>query len=116
MAADRQIAAVSVGIVDGSPVLDLPYAEDSRAEVDMNVAMTAAGAFVELQGTAEGRPFDRAQLDALLALADAGIRQLFAAQAGRARRSPCLTPALRELAERVGRVSYHRSGDAARAA
>ncbi len=75
-----QIAAVSVGIVDGVPVLDLPYAEDSKAEVDMNVAMTAAGAFVELQGTAEGRPFDRAQLDALLALADGGIRQLFEAQ------------------------------------
>jgi ribonuclease PH len=75
-----QIAAVSVGIVDGTPVLDLPYVEDSRAEVDMNVAMTAAGGFVELQGTAEGAPFDRAQLDALLALADGGIRQLFEAQ------------------------------------
>jgi ribonuclease PH len=75
-----QIAAVSVGIVDGTPVLDLPYAEDSRAEVDMNVAMTAAGGFVELQGTAEGRPFDRSQLDALLGLADGGIRQLFEAQ------------------------------------
>jgi ribonuclease PH len=75
-----QIAAVSVGIVDGLPVLDLPYAEDSRAEVDMNVAMTAAGGFVELQGTAEGRPFDRAQLDVLLGLADGGIRQLFEAQ------------------------------------
>jgi ribonuclease PH len=75
-----QIAAVSVGIVNGAPVLDLPYAEDSGAEVDMNVAMTAAGGFVELQGTAEGRPFDRAQLDALLALADGGIRHLFEAQ------------------------------------
>jgi ribonuclease PH len=75
-----QIAAISVGIVDGVAVLDLPYAEDSRAEVDMNVAMTAAGGFVELQGTAEGRPFDRAQLDALLGLADGGIRQLFEAQ------------------------------------
>jgi len=75
-----QIAAVSVGIVDGTPVLDLPYVEDSRAEVDMNVAMTAAGGFVELQGTAEGKPFDRAQLDTLLALADTGIRQLFEAQ------------------------------------
>jgi ribonuclease PH len=75
-----QIAAVSVGIVDGTPVLDLPYVEDSRAEVDMNVAMTAAGAFVELQGTAEGRPFDRAQLDVLLSLADGGIRRLFEAQ------------------------------------
>jgi ribonuclease PH len=75
-----QVAAVSVGIVDGTPVLDLPYVEDSRAEVDMNVAMTAAGGFVELQGTAEGRPFDRAQLDVLLSLADRGIRQLFEAQ------------------------------------
>ena len=75
-----QIAAVSVGIVGGTPVLDLPYVEDSAAEVDMNVAMTAAGAFVELQGTAEGKPFDRAQLDALLALADGGIRRLFEAQ------------------------------------
>jgi ribonuclease PH len=75
-----QIAAISVGIVDGTPVLDLPYAEDSRAEVDMNVAMTAAGGFVELQGTAEGKTFDRAQLDTLLGLADGGIRQLFEAQ------------------------------------
>jgi ribonuclease PH len=75
-----QIAAVSVGIVSGTPVLDLPYVEDSTAEVDMNVAMTTAGGFVELQGTAEGKPFDRAQLDTLLALADGGIRQLFEAQ------------------------------------
>jgi ribonuclease PH len=75
-----QIAAVSVGIVGGTPVLDLPYVEDSTAEVDMNVAMTAAGGFVELQGTAEGKTFDRAQLDTLLALADGGIRQLFEAQ------------------------------------
>ena len=75
-----QIAAVSVGILDGLPVLDLPYEEDSRAEVDMNVAMTTAGGFVEVQGTAEGRPFDRKALDALLDLADAGIRELFAKQ------------------------------------
>jgi ribonuclease PH len=75
-----QIAAISVGIVDGTPVLDLPYAEDSRAEVDMNVAMTAAGGFVELQGTAEGKTFDRTQLDILLGLADGGIRHLFEAQ------------------------------------
>jgi ribonuclease PH len=75
-----QIAAISVGIVDGTPVLDLPYVEDSRAEVDMNVAMTAAGGFVELQGTAEGKTFDRAQLDTLLGLADGGIRRLFDAQ------------------------------------
>jgi ribonuclease PH len=75
-----QIAAISVGIVNGIPVLDLPYVEDSTAEVDMNVAMTAAGGFVELQGTAEGKTFDRAQLDTLLALADGGIRTLFEAQ------------------------------------
>ncbi len=75
-----QIAAVSVGIVGGLPVLDLPYEEDSRADVDMNVAMTSAGHFVELQGTAEGKPFTRSELDALLGLADGGIRELFAAQ------------------------------------
>jgi len=75
-----QIAAVSVGIVGGTPVLDLPYEEDSRAEVDMNVAMTSAGGFVEIQGTAEGKPFSRAELDALLGLAEGGIRELFDAQ------------------------------------
>jgi len=75
-----QIAAISVGIVDGTPVLDLPYEEDSRAAVDMNVAMTDAGGFVELQGTAEGEPFSRAQLESLLGLAEGGIRSLFAAQ------------------------------------
>jgi len=71
------IAATSVGIVEGTMVLDLPYAEDSKAEVDMNVAMTDAGAFVELQGTAEGAPFSRVQLDGLLDLAERGIRELF---------------------------------------
>jgi ribonuclease PH len=71
------IAATSVGIVDGTMLLDLPYVEDSRAEVDMNVAMTDSGAFVELQGTAEGAPFSRAQLDGLLDLAERGIRELF---------------------------------------
>jgi ribonuclease PH len=75
-----QIAAVSVGIVDGTPVLDLPYEEDSRAEVDMNVAMTDAGGFVEVQGTAEREPFTRAQLDGLLELAAGGIRRLFELQ------------------------------------
>jgi ribonuclease PH len=75
-----QIAAVSVGIVGGTPVLDLPYEEDSRAEVDMNVAMTDAGGFVEVQGTAEREPFTRAQLDGLLGLAEGGIRRLFTAQ------------------------------------
>jgi ribonuclease PH len=70
------LAAVSVGYVDGEARLDLAYEEDSRAEVDMNVAMTESGAFVEVQGTAEGRPFERKQLDALLELAESGIRRL----------------------------------------
>jgi ribonuclease PH len=71
------IAAISVGVVDGVARLDLAYDEDSKAEVDMNVAMTDGGAFVEVQGTAEGRVFDRAQLDAMLALAESGIARLF---------------------------------------
>jgi len=74
------VAAVSVGFVDGVGHLDLQYTEDSRAEVDMNVAMTDAGAFVEVQGTAEGAAFDRGQLDAMLALAEGGITSLFAMQ------------------------------------
>jgi ribonuclease PH len=69
-----------VGIVNGQAVLDLPYEEDSTAEVDMNVAMTDAGGFVELQGTAEGVPFTREQLTMLLDLAGEGIRELFALQ------------------------------------
>jgi ribonuclease PH len=73
-------AAVSVGVVDGTPVLDLPYVEDSRAEVDMNVVMTSEGAFVEVQGTAEGKAFPRKELDALLDLAELGIGRIFAAQ------------------------------------
>ncbi|MDQ2681479.1 MAG: ribonuclease PH, partial [Candidatus Eremiobacteraeota bacterium] len=76
----EQIAATSVGLVAGEPLLDLAYGEDSIAEVDMNVAMTAGGKFVEIQGTAEAAPFDRAELDRLLDLAQIGIRQLFAAQ------------------------------------
>jgi ribonuclease PH len=75
-----QIAATSVGIVAGSPLLDLAYDEDSRAEVDMNVFMTDAGKFTELQGTAEATPFSRSELDVLLGLAESGIRQLLAAQ------------------------------------
>jgi ribonuclease PH len=71
------IAATSVGIVGGAPLLDLAYDEDSTAHTDMNVFMTDAGAYVELQGTAEAAPFDRAQLDAMLALAERGIRELF---------------------------------------
>jgi ribonuclease PH len=69
-------AAISVGIIDGVPMLDLPYVEDSRAEVDMNVVMTASGRFVEVQGTAEGLPFTRGELDELLGLAEAGIGQI----------------------------------------
>ena len=70
------VAAISVGIVDGEALLDLAYDDDSRAEVDMNVVKTGDGRFIEVQGTAEGQPFDRAALDGLLALADEGIRQL----------------------------------------
>lgn len=70
------VAAVSVGIIDGEPRLDLHYDDDVRAETDMNVVMTGAGAFVEVQGTAEGDPFDRALLDQLLDLAAAGIADL----------------------------------------
>lgn len=75
-----QVAAISVGVIDGEPRLDLPYEEDVRAEVDMNVVATADGRFVEVQGTAEGAPFDRAALDALLDLASAGCGELFALQ------------------------------------
>jgi len=76
-----QIAAVSVGIYRGVPVLDLDYAEDSEAETDMNVVMNEAGGFVEIQGTAEGHAFQRAELDRLLALAEHGVRGLLEAQA-----------------------------------
>ncbi|CAN5231806.1 ribonuclease PH [soil metagenome] len=75
------VAAVSVGVIDGVPCLDLCYAEDVRAETDMNVVMARDGRFVEVQGTAEGAPFSRAELDELLDLAAAGCRSLFAAQA-----------------------------------
>jgi ribonuclease PH len=74
------VAAVSVGIHQGVPVLDLDYAEDSACGCDMNIVMTGAGNFVEVQGTAEGEAFGRAQLDELLALAERGIRDLFAHQ------------------------------------
>jgi ribonuclease PH len=73
-------AAISVGIIDGTPMLDLPYVEDSRAEVDMNVVMTGAGKFVEVQGTAEGLAFHRGDLDSLLDLAELGCRQIFELQ------------------------------------
>ena len=73
-------AAISVGIIGDTPMLDLPYVEDSTAEVDMNVVMTGAGRFVEVQGTAEGDPFDRGQLDELLALAEKGISEIVGLQ------------------------------------
>lgn len=75
------VAAVSVGVVDGETLSDLCYAEDSRAEVDLNVVMNAQSRFIEVQGTAEGQPFDRSRLDALLDLAAGGIEQLVTLQA-----------------------------------
>jgi ribonuclease PH len=76
-----RVAAVSVGLVDGQALLDLDYSEDSRAEVDFNVVGTDAGTYVEVQGTAEGKPFDRSQMDRLMALADDGMARLFQVQA-----------------------------------
>jgi ribonuclease PH len=75
-----ECAAISVGVVDATPLLDLDYSEDSRAEVDMNVVMTGSGRFIEVQGTAEGLPFSRGELDDMLALAEKGISELIAAQ------------------------------------
>lgn len=75
------VAAISVGIVQGVPLLDLEYTEDSACDTDMNVVMTGAGHFIEVQGTAEGAAFSRAELDALLALAEKGITELVAMQA-----------------------------------
>jgi ribonuclease PH len=74
-------AAVSVGVVDGAALLDLAYVEDSRAEVDMNVVMTGSGALLEVQGTAEGAPFSRGQLDSLIDLAAGGIEEIVRLQA-----------------------------------
>ena len=75
-----QVAAVSVGIVQGSPLLDLEYTEDSTCDTDMNVVMTGVGHFIEIQGTAEGAAFSRAEMDSLLALAEKGITELIAQQ------------------------------------
>jgi ribonuclease PH len=75
------VAAVSVGIVDATPLLDLAYTEDVRAEVDMNVVMTSGGKFVEVQGTAEGQAFSKSELDDLLSLAEHGIAEILEAQA-----------------------------------
>ena len=74
------VAAISVGMLDGTPLLDLEYTEDAACDTDMNVVMTAAGGFVELQGTAEGAPFTRVEMDVLVELAAQGIRALIAAQ------------------------------------
>jgi ribonuclease PH len=74
------VAATSVGVIGGTPMLDLAYEEDSRADVDMNIIKTSDGRFIEVQGTAEAQPFSRAELDALLALADTGIATLIARQ------------------------------------
>jgi len=76
-----KVAAVSVGVIDGITMLDLDYSEDSRAAVDMNVVGTDAGTYVELQGTAEGAPFDRARVDELIDLANVGLGRLFEVQA-----------------------------------
>ena len=76
----RMVAAISVGIVKGETLLDLDYSEDSHAEVDANIVMTDEGEFIEVQGTAEGKPFSRARLDELLDLAEKGIRELHALQ------------------------------------
>ena len=76
-----KVAAVSVGLIDGLAMLDLDYSEDSRADVDFNVVGTDSGAYVELQGTAEGKPFDRTAANGLMDLADAGLATLFEAQA-----------------------------------
>ena len=74
------VAAISVGIYEGLPLLDLDYREDSRCDTDMNVVMTGDGGFVEVQGTAEGTPFSRDEMNALLDLAQSGIEQLIAKQ------------------------------------
>ena len=76
----RQIAAVSVGLIEGTPLLDLAYDEDVAADVDLNVVMSTGGQIVEVQGTAEKEPFSRAQLDSLLDLAEKGIDELIAYQ------------------------------------
>ncbi len=84
----NKIAAVSVGIVEGRALLDLDYSEDSHADVDFNVVGTDAGTYVELQGTAEGKPFGRPAMNELLDLAGSGLERLFAAQAEAIARVP----------------------------
>ena len=80
-----EVAAVSVGIIEGTPILDLAYAEDSVADVDMNIVCTGAGRFIEIQGTAEREPFTRDQMDEMLRLAELGINSLFQLQRNAAR-------------------------------
>lgn len=75
-----EVAAVSVGVVEGTPILDLKYEEDSEADVDMNVVSTGTGKFIEIQGTAEKEPFDRQEMDHMLELAEKGVNELFAIQ------------------------------------
>jgi ribonuclease PH len=75
-----EVAAVSVGVIDGTPILDLAYVEDSNADVDMNIVCTGAGKFIEIQGTAEREPFSREQMDEMLLMAEKGINQLFEIQ------------------------------------
>ncbi|HTH50543.1 MAG TPA: ribonuclease PH [Pyrinomonadaceae bacterium] len=75
-----EVAAISVGIIEGTPILDLAYTEDSTADVDMNVVCTGEGKFIELQGTAEREPFTRGEMDEMLILADKGVRELFEIQ------------------------------------
>jgi len=77
---ESQLAAVSVGVVDGAPLCDLAYSEDSRAETDMNLVMTGEGKFIEVQGSAEGAPFDRGELDAMLEMGASAIRRIFEVQ------------------------------------
>ena len=101
-----QLAAVSVGVVGGQPLLDLEYEEDRDAEVDMNVVATSAGALVEIQGTGERRSFQRAEMDALVDLAMQGIAQLAAVQAA------ALEPTMREVAEVRARVGQRRQAPA----
>ncbi|HKE73253.1 MAG TPA: ribonuclease PH [Acidimicrobiales bacterium] len=88
--------AVSVGVVEGTPVLDLPYVEDSRAEVDMNVVMTSEGRYVEVQGTAEGQPFSRGELDTMLGLAEKGIEELISLQREMVAEPPPFRPVARQ--------------------
>ena len=87
-----ECASISVGIVDGTPMLDLPYVEDAAAEVDMNVIMDGEGNFIEVQGTAEGAVFDRGRLDAMLDLAASGIATLTEAQRGLLESPPAELP------------------------